>query len=268
MADHSENTKRIAKNTLMLYGRMLFSMLVSKLQYYEGGDSVCRNQSLQKMFMMLGRAEKAGSGADKIISGWKESNWYLPNLEERTRPDKVVLTLPLISILDDKIKNELVKIFGENILSIDHNKLITLALTVTEGVISNERLRYSLNMHKYDITRMLKELCNEGYLISNGIGRGTTYQLNVKEGDVNMATSDANMATSLCRKRLPKIQLQALIADICSDWKTLEDVAGEVGRDAKYLRGNIIPEMLKIGMIEMQFPKIPNHPGQKYKKIE
>ena len=104
--------------------------------------------------------------------------------------------------------------------------------------------------------------------ISSFVGRGTTYQLNVKEGDVNMATSDANMATSLCRKRLPKIQLQALIADICSDWKTLEDVAGEVGRDAKYLRGNIIPEMLKIGMIEMQFPKIPNHPGQKYKKIE
>ena len=26
---HSENTKRIAKNTLMLYGRMLFSMVVS-----------------------------------------------------------------------------------------------------------------------------------------------------------------------------------------------------------------------------------------------
>ena len=29
MQDHSENTKRIAKNTLMLYGRMLFSLLVS-----------------------------------------------------------------------------------------------------------------------------------------------------------------------------------------------------------------------------------------------
>lgn len=29
MADHSENTRRIAKNTLMLYGRMLFSMVVS-----------------------------------------------------------------------------------------------------------------------------------------------------------------------------------------------------------------------------------------------
>ena len=29
MQDNSENTKRIAKNTLMLYGRMLFSMVVS-----------------------------------------------------------------------------------------------------------------------------------------------------------------------------------------------------------------------------------------------
>ena len=29
MQNHSENTKRIAKNTLMLYGRMLFSIKVS-----------------------------------------------------------------------------------------------------------------------------------------------------------------------------------------------------------------------------------------------
>lgn len=29
MESHSENTKRIAKNTLMLYVRMLFGMLVS-----------------------------------------------------------------------------------------------------------------------------------------------------------------------------------------------------------------------------------------------
>lgn len=32
MESHTENTKRIAKNTLMLYARMLFSMLVSQIQ--------------------------------------------------------------------------------------------------------------------------------------------------------------------------------------------------------------------------------------------
>ena len=40
-------------------------MLVSRQQYFEGGRSICRNPILQKMFMMLGRAEKAGSGVDK-----------------------------------------------------------------------------------------------------------------------------------------------------------------------------------------------------------
>ena len=37
----------------------------------EGGESVCRNPTIQKMFMMLGPAEKAGSGGAKIIEGWQ-----------------------------------------------------------------------------------------------------------------------------------------------------------------------------------------------------
>ncbi len=120
--------------------------------------------------MMFGKAEKAGSGADKIISGWREANWIAPMLEERNRPDKVVLTLPLVSILDDKIKEELVSLFGENVIHMEHNKLLTLAFALTEDVVSNERLRFSLNMHKYDISKMLKDLCAEGFLVSDGIG--------------------------------------------------------------------------------------------------
>lgn len=70
-------------------------MLVSKQQYFEGGRSICRNPILQKMFMRLGRAEKAGSGVDKIVSGWRSLGWQLPTVTEETRPDYVVLTLPL-----------------------------------------------------------------------------------------------------------------------------------------------------------------------------
>lgn len=70
-------------------------MLVSRQQYFEGGRSICRNPILQKMFMMLGRAEKAGSGVDKIVSGWKSLGWPLPTVAEETRPDYVVLTLRL-----------------------------------------------------------------------------------------------------------------------------------------------------------------------------
>ena len=70
-------------------------MLVSKQQYFQGGRSICRNPTLQKMFMMLGRAEKAGSGVDKILSGWNDLGWSTPVLTEELQPDYVVLTLPV-----------------------------------------------------------------------------------------------------------------------------------------------------------------------------
>lgn len=50
---------------------------------------------LTQMFMRLGRAEKAGSGVDKIVSGWQSLGWPLPIVAEETRPDYVVLPLQL-----------------------------------------------------------------------------------------------------------------------------------------------------------------------------
>lgn len=88
--------------------------------------------------------------------------------------------------------------------------------------MSNERLRFSLNMHKYDISKMLKDLCAKGFLVSDGIGRGSTYQLN-KEGNptnnsanvessgsnvenlnANVESSSSNVETSDYKKRLKK----------------------------------------------------------------
>ncbi len=70
-------------------------MLVSKQQYFEGGYSICRNPTLQKMFMRLGRAEKAGSGVDKILGGWRYLDWPSPVIMEEFRPDYVVLIMPI-----------------------------------------------------------------------------------------------------------------------------------------------------------------------------
>ncbi len=53
-------------------------MLVSLSQYYEGGISECRNPSLQKMFGLIGKSDKAGSGVDKILKGWRSAKWRRP----------------------------------------------------------------------------------------------------------------------------------------------------------------------------------------------
>lgn len=53
-----------------------------------------------------GRAEKADSGVDKIVSGWKYLGWPLPTVAEETRPDYVVLTMRLGAEPDKKTTQE------------------------------------------------------------------------------------------------------------------------------------------------------------------
>ena len=152
------------------------NLLIPLSQYYRGGESKCRNTSLQQMFMQIGNAEKAGSGVDKIIEGWKSANYRYPAIEER--PNKVVLTLPLESILSDEVLKQLKSVFGETVVSLDHEKLLVLAACVSDGYTSNYRIQFVLEKHPSDITQLLKTLCQEGYLISSGIGKGTRYIIN------------------------------------------------------------------------------------------
>ena len=154
------------------------------------------------MFSMLGVAEKAGSGTDKIMKGWREANWRSPNIEELQAPDKVVLTMPMESFLSEESKRKLTEKFGIIVYSFDHNILTTLALACDEGYVTNTRLRYSLNLHKSEISDMLKLMTQKGLLVSDGYGRGTRYILPAKgidvlrEDDANVVSSGANVATS------------------------------------------------------------------------
>ncbi|MBP1644758.1 MAG: hypothetical protein H6Q16_333 [Bacteroidetes bacterium] len=152
------------------------TLLISLEQYYAGGVSECRNPSLQQMFMLIGRAEKAGSGVDKIMTGWKDAHWRKPFIELENQPDKVKLTLPMFNILPDKVLNELNAIF-ENISHLSPDELTALSFGLIEGSISNHRLQYVLNMHSSDITRMLKKMCMDDYLEADNYGRWTTYRI-------------------------------------------------------------------------------------------
>lgn len=92
----------------------------------------------------------------------------------------MVLTLPLVSLLSEEVISYLKMLFGEEIASIEHNKLMTLATCCSEGEVTNYRMQLVLNKHSADITKLLKELCNDQYLIAEGVGRGTHYRINHK----------------------------------------------------------------------------------------
>ena len=260
------------------------TLLISRQQYYKGGESVCRNKALQTMFMMLGKAEKAGSGVDKILKGWEKQYWKKPSLSFKYQPDKVELSMSIESLLSNDIRMGLIKLFGEKINGLDYQALITLATAYSQSEISNETIRPLLTIHRISVTILLKQLCEHGFLVATGRGRGTKYHLNRQEASAdiasldaniastkaNIASTDANIASSkqikIGKRTKPEILFKA-IAEVCSEYVTLEEIATKTGRSTGYLKDRIIPEMLRLHIIERLFPEAPTNPHQKYRRI-
>lgn len=55
------------------------------------------------------------------------------------------------------------------------------------------------------------------------------------------------------------------ILEVCSDYASIEEIASKVGKSIVYLKNKIIPQMLKDGLLEWQYPNAPRHPYQKYR---
>ena len=257
------------------------TLLVSLRQYYEGGISECRNPSLQKMFLMIGSAEKAGSGVSKIMSGWEYAHWRNPYVLIQSQPDRIVLELPMFSILPEETLKELRELFGEQIDALGKDELTILAACHIEGEITNSRLQYMIDMHRSDITKILQELCKQGYLLSDNKGRWTVYHLNTEyqkpnelEISSNLDTSGSNLDTSGSNldtfdkipKRLSKEKLEELILQSCKEnYLTIDQISKVVGRSLAYLQNDFLPKLVKQGKLLRQYPDTLNHPDQAYK---
>lgn len=270
--------------------KMVFSnpgtLLVSKTQYYEESTSVCRNTTLQKMFMQIGSAEKAGSGVDKILAGWRFANWRAPMLRLLTQPDIVELTMMMESLTDDATKERLAQIFGPKNTTIGQKRLLALNAACIDGYVTNESLRVVLDIHKAEIADLLKDMCQDGLLVQDGYGRGTKYYLPNGDSNIpsNIASSGskvANLSSNISspnisisnmeslrkKKKLSFEELKKLICLVCSDWQSLDELALQVNRNKTYLKIYVIPRMLADKSLEMMFPGVPKHPRQKYKNI-
>ncbi|MCD8202894.1 MAG: putative DNA binding domain-containing protein [Prevotella sp.] len=104
-------------------------MLISVDDFYAGSHSLCRNPNLQKMFMLVGYGEKAGSGADYIVKGWEKNSLARPKIEETVQPDTVTLTFELE---DEKPKENNDSKDSERKLSQDDSDLSQVVLSLSQ----------------------------------------------------------------------------------------------------------------------------------------
>ena len=153
------------------------TLLVSFDQLLKGGVSECRNKALQTMFLMIGAAEKAGSGIDKIRQGWGSQHWRSPSIQEQVQPSRVRLVMPMVSLMPEEVLDDLRRRFGAKFSRLSEEEVQALVTAHMEGQVSNARMREITNRHPADLTKMLQSLAKKGFMRQEGQKRGATYRL-------------------------------------------------------------------------------------------
>ncbi len=276
------------------------TLLVSLEQFRRGGVSECRNKSLQKMFLMIGGGEQAGSGVDKIRSGWRSRHWRAPLISTQPQPERVVLTLPMVSLIPEATLAHLRDCFGSRMNALTPAEVQALATADIEGSVSNARLQELLVDHPVEITRMLSRLCEQGYLVSDNRRRWTTYRIVMPTppqdsshlpgdsshlpGDSSHLPGDSShlakqlsllplkeeelreLAESVAQRgKVPSDEMQKVIGLLCKGrFLTAEELATQLNRTPPNLRNRYLTPMVTEGLLKLRYPESPNRPDQAY----
>lgn len=273
------------------------TLLISFDQLLRGNVSECRNKALQNMFMMIGAAEKAGSGVDKIIRGWTSQHWRYPIVREQVRPDRVYWQLPMMSLIPEESIQRLQRRFGEKFNLFNKVEVQALVTADVEGIVDNARLRQISGEHTSEITRILQSLVARGALSQEGQGRWSRYRLTGIIDSVHKAVDSVHktidsvhklaesahstkhseheqtlMADLEClasparnNQRLEPKQMELLILKLCQDrWLSRNQLAELLRRNADGLRARFLTPMVEHGLLRLRHPDKPNRTDQAY----
>lgn len=278
-------------------------LLVSLEQYLRGGVSECRNKALQQMFLMIGGGERAGSGADRIRSGWRAQHWRAPRIEIQDQPDRVRLTLRMISLIPEETLAHLRDRFGARLDPLSPAEIQALATADIEGTVSNARLQELLADHPVDITRMLARLCEKDLLVSDNRRRWTTYRLggvgptpslfdeeasshlpadssHLDQNSSHLPGDSSHLAgqseelkaiaapVAETGKAAPELVQQVILKLCTGRYLTAEQLGDLLNRNPVGLRSRYLSPMVTDGLLRLLHPATANRPDQAYTAAE
>ena len=275
------------------------TLLITMDQLLSGNISECRNKSLQIMFTMIGAAEKAGSGIDKIWRGWSSQHWRQPMVRERVQPDRVLWTLPMISLLPEESLARLKQRFESEFQQFTALEIQALVTADIEGFVDNARMRQMTSAHPTDITKVLQVLVGKGVIVRDGQGRWSRYRLaptsvHMAPTSVHMAPTSVHMAPTSVpmaptsvhmaelsdseleeiskvaeaakqSKRLDYSEMESILIRLCQGrWLTRKYLAALLERNQDALRIRFLSPMVKRNLLSLRYPELPNHEDQAY----
>lgn len=269
------------------------TLLVSFDQLLRGNVSECRNKALQTMFMLIGAAEKAGSGVDKMRQGWASQHWRSPMIREQVQPERVSWRLPMVSLIPGESLARLEHLFGKKFNQFSQNEVQALVTADIEKVVDNSRMRQICTVHAADVTRLLQGLVAKGALVQEGQGRWSRYRLpdagnSLHKGEDSLhkdGSSLHNDTSSLYKagdsihnpellaiaaparrqKRLSPREMEQILQKLCQDrWLTRHELSVIVDRNSEGLRQRFLNPMVEHGLLRLRYPDKPNRADQAY----
>lgn len=270
------------------------TLLVSFDQLLRGNVSECRNKALQIMFMMIGVAEKAGSGVDKIRQGWNSQHWRFPMVREVVKPDRVQWLLPMVSLIPEESLVRLRALFGRAFESLGRIEVQALVTADLEGEVTNDRLRQITGKHTWDLTKALQSLVAQKILVQEGSGRWTRYHLpghvdsihklpgyqhkpsgyqhNGDDSQHKGLRSDGNeeslaaiAAPAREKQRITPDEMNRIILNLCRGrYLTRHEIATLVERHPTALHARHLKPLIDKGLLKLRYPDKPNRVDQAY----
>ena len=142
-----------------------------------GDEPDSRNKRLAHLFGFVRIGEKAGTGIPRIMAGWKSQHWRQPSLSEEYEPSpRTILRLQKLDLFPKGVLDILRIQYKERFESLDESGRLALATTLTERRLTHARLSELTGLHPSDVTKTLRSLVSQGFLVSEGSGRGTVYR--------------------------------------------------------------------------------------------
>ncbi len=144
----------------------------------QGGEPDCRNRKLHQMFRYVGIGDQAGSGLPKILQTWKEHHWKTPRLYEKKEPyDQTILEMRMTELFPEGVMDSLKSFLGSAFDEVGYIGQVALAIALTEGTVSHDRLKLNTDAHPSDLSKVLCDLINRGILEKTGLSKGAIYHI-------------------------------------------------------------------------------------------
>ena len=281
-------------------------LLVPVDQARRGGDSECRNPTLQHAFTLLGLGERAGSGVPKILQAWREQHWRAPSIEEDPGAGTTTLALSQASLLPEEVIDDLRRRFPD-FSTLEPDGVLTLATAGLEERVTNRRLQELTDKHPRDLTFLLKGLVDRQMLVAHGERGGTWYtipeeprdqrQLPLLSGERSpqgavdspqsspqsvvdspqsaVDSPQSSPQTDPVVRRVaesrwaPATQVREAVLHLCRGrYLTTREIAEQLSRKASTVQQNYLVQMVREGLLRHLKPEQPNAPDQAYTTAE